>query len=210
MYVAAADRLRAQGLLYPCFATRAEIEAANHAEGFDPDGAPLYPGLWRGRPKADVVQARAAGLPEALRIDMGRALAHAPMTLTFTELDADGGRRVIACDPARWGDVVLARKEVPSSYHLSVVVDDARQGVTHVTRGEDLFAATDLHRLLQILLGLPAPVYHHHRLMLGPDGRKLSKSAAARAIAELRAEGWSPAAVLEAAKAGVHFRVAQA
>lgn len=216
LYRAAADRLAGLGLLYPCFATRAEIEAAcTAASPRDPDGAPLYPGLWRGRPRADIEAAEAAGLPFALRLDMDRALALAHARtggapLDFREglgLDADtvdahlraphdlpayardgvlmqtlraslmAPVRRVAADPARWGDVVLVRKDTPASYHLSVVVDDAAQGITHVTRGADLYAATDLHRLLQVLLDLPEPAYAHHGLMVDANGRKLSKSA---------------------------------
>ena len=137
------------GLLYPCFATRAEIAAAADPAKTDPDGAPLYPGLWRGA-SADAVSARmAAGEAPALRLDMDGALKalarkRGDVPLTFTEVGEDGTRQTIDAEPQRWGDAVIVRKEVPASYHLSVVVDDARQGVTHVTRGQDLFAATDL------------------------------------------------------------------
>jgi glutamyl-Q tRNA(Asp) synthetase len=113
--------------------------------------------------------------------------------LTWNETGADGGSGSVAAAPQAWGDVVLARKETPTSYHLSVVVDDARQGVTHVVRGQDLFWATSVHRLLQALLDLPAPHYHHHRLVLDADGRKLSKSTRATALRALRDGGASPA-----------------
>jgi glutamyl-Q tRNA(Asp) synthetase len=113
-------------------------------------------------------------------------------SLTFTEIDDSGRANTIEAHPERWGDAVILRKDVPASYHLAVVVDDARQQVTHVTRGHDLFAATDLHRLLQVLLGLPEPVYHHHRLLADAEGRKLSKSAGDTALAALRANGASP------------------
>ena len=171
----------AMGLLYPCFASRAEIAAAADPAKTDPDGAPLYPGLWKGA-SADAISARmAAGEAPALRLDMDGALKalarkRGDLPLTFTEVGQDGTRRTIVAEPQRWGDAVIVRKEVPASYHLSVVVDDARQGVTHVTRGEDLFAATDLQRLLQELLDLPEPVYSHHRVIRWADGRKLSKS----------------------------------
>ncbi len=195
-YRAALARLDALGVLYPCFASRAEIRAAAGAAR-DPDGAPLYPGLHRHLPPAEIAARKARGEPFALRLDMQAALGlareRAGGRITFTELSADGeARRIEAC-PERWGDVVIARKDVPTSYHLAVVVDDALQGVTHVTRGRDLLAATDIHRLLQILLELPEPVYHHHRLVLGPDGAKLSKSRGDRALAALRAAGASPA-----------------
>jgi glutamyl-Q tRNA(Asp) synthetase len=167
------------GLLYPCFASRAEIEAAATGGARDPDGGLLYPGLFKGRDAREVAQRRAAGEPFALRIDMERALTAAARrlgrgSLVFTELAEDGTSRVVEARPERWGDAVIVRKDTPASYHLAVVVDDAWQGVTHVTRGRDLFAATDLHRLLQVLLGLPAPVYHHHRLITDAAGRKLA------------------------------------
>jgi glutamyl-Q tRNA(Asp) synthetase len=197
-YALAARRLEALGLLYPCFATRSEIEAAAVPGETDPDGAPLYPGLWKGRPEADIARLRAAGVPCTLRLDMAAArrvaaqrLGGAP--LTFVELDAGGAAQTLEAQPERWGDAVLVRKDVPASYHLAVVVDDAWQGVTHVTRGRDLLAATDLHRLLQVLLGLPQPVYHHHRLIVDASGRKLAKSARDESLAALREAGATPA-----------------
>ena len=198
-YRAAADRLSAMGLLYPCFATRSEIDAA--ATGaVDPDGAALYPGLWKGRPGAEIRQLRTAGAPFALRIDMAAAFdvaARKPggAPLTFAETGDEAGAQRIEAAPERWGDAVIVRKDVPASYHLAVVVDDAWQGVTHVTRGRDLFAATGLHRLLQVLLDLPEPVYHHHRLITDEDGRKLSKSARDTSLKALRAQGATPAEV---------------
>jgi glutamyl-Q tRNA(Asp) synthetase len=197
-YAEAAARLRAMGLLYPCFATRAEIEAAAAGGPADPDGAPLYPGLYRGRDTSEVARRLAAGEPFALRIDMERALAAAAAklggeALAFTELAEDGTPQTVVADPARWGDAVIVRKDVPTSYHLAVVVDDAWQGVTHVTRGHDLFAATDLHRLLQVLLDLPAPFYHHHRLITDEHGRKLAKSARDTSLWALRESGATPA-----------------
>jgi glutamyl-Q tRNA(Asp) synthetase len=197
-YGDAARRLEGMGLLYPCFASRAEIEAAAAGGARDPDGAPLYPGLFRGRDARELARRRAAGEPFALRIDMSRAMAAAAAMLggtglAFTELAEDGTARTVAADPARWGDAVIVRKDVATSYHLAVVVDDAWQGVTHVTRGRDLFAATDLHRLLQVLLGLPAPRYHHHRLITDASGRKLSKSARDTSLRSLREQGAMPA-----------------
>jgi glutamyl-Q tRNA(Asp) synthetase len=197
-YQQAAARLRAMGLLYPCFATRAEIEAAAAGGPADPDGAPLYPGLYKGRDPAEIVRRTTAGEPFALRVDVGRAMAAAAAklggaALAFTELAEDGTPQTIVADPARWGDAVLVRKDVPTSYHLAVVVDDAWQGVTHVTRGRDLLAATDLHRLLQVLLGLPAPIYHHHRLITDNQGRKLAKSARDTSLKSLRESGATPA-----------------
>jgi glutamyl-Q tRNA(Asp) synthetase len=194
VYAAAVERLTRAGLLYPCFASRTEIAAAAVPDRLDPDGAPLYPGIWRGRDAADIAAARAAGLPHAMRLDMTRALkvAHekrggAP--LSYSAFALDGTHTMVPCQPERWGDVVLVRKETPTSYHLSVVVDDAAQAVTHVVRGMDLLAATDLHRLLQVLLDLPQPLYHHHALILDGDGRKLSKSAGAASLRDLRAAG---------------------
>jgi glutamyl-Q tRNA(Asp) synthetase len=197
-YREAARRLEAQGLLYRCFATRAEIEAA--ASGADPDGAPLYPGLWKGRSDRDVAEALAEGRPFALRIDMAAARRAAAAILggrplSFGELDAGGTLRTVEAHPERWGDAVIVRKDVPASYHLAVVVDDAWQGVTHVTRGRDLYPATDLHRLLQVLLGLPEPAYRHHRLILDESGRKLAKSARDTSLRSLRERGASPAEV---------------
>jgi glutamyl-Q tRNA(Asp) synthetase len=198
-YRAAAARLEQMGLLYPCFATRTEIEAA--ATGAtDPDGAPLYPGLWKGRPQAEVTERRMAGAPFALRIDMAAAcraatarLSGAP--LTFVELALNGTPATIEARPERWGDAVLVRKDVPTSYHLAVVVDDARQGVTHITRGRDLYVATDLHRLLQVLLDLPEPIYHHHPLIMDATGRKLAKSARDTSLRALRGQGVTPAEI---------------
>jgi glutamyl-Q tRNA(Asp) synthetase len=199
-YGEVAARLRAMGLLYPCFATRAEIEAASADGPLDPDGAPLYPGLYKGRDPAEIARRTAAGEPFALRLDMDAAVATAAIKppgvpLGFTELDEDGARQTITARPERWGDAVIVRKDTPTSYHLAVVVDDAWQGVTHVTRGRDLFAATDLHRLLQVLLDLPAPLYHHHRLITDAAGRKLAKSARDTSLKSLRESGATPADV---------------
>lgn len=197
-YLAAAEKLHKLGVLYPCFATRNEIIAVADVGRLDPEGALLYPGLWRGRSAEDTERERAQGKPFALRIDMQYAidlvrtkLGGAP--LTFTEFDGAGSFRTAVADPGRWGDVLVIRKEIPASYLLAVVVDDARQGVTHVTRGMDLFAATDAQRVLQILLDLPEPVYHHHRLLLDGAGHKLSKSRGDSSLASLRSKGASPA-----------------
>jgi glutamyl-Q tRNA(Asp) synthetase len=197
-YLAAADRLISLGLLYPCFATRSEIAVAADAEKTDPDGAPLYPGLWRGASVEDVGARMAAGETPALRLNMEGALKavrakRGGQPLTFVEVADDGSQQIIVAEPERWGDVIVIRKDVPASYHLSVVVDDARQGVTTVTRGRDLFAATDLQRLLQELLDLPEPVYSHHRVICWADGRKLSKSNHDMGLRALRDEGASPA-----------------
>jgi glutamyl-Q tRNA(Asp) synthetase len=195
-YRAASERLERLGLLYPCFATRAEIAAAASA-GRDPDGAPLYPGIYKGRAPTEIARRRAAGEPYALRLDMAAALGAAAAKLAssplrFVELDADGRPQMIPARPERWGDAIIVRKDAPASYHLAVVIDDAWQGVSHVTRGRDLYAATDLHRLLQLLLDLPAPVYHHHRLITDAAGRKLAKSARDTSLRSLREAGVTP------------------
>jgi glutamyl-Q tRNA(Asp) synthetase len=202
-YEAALRQLDDMGLTYPSFESRAEIArlvAERDRAGpwpRDPDGVPLYPGSARNTPEAERRRRADAGDPFALRLDTGAAVALATQrqTLTWTESGAgpDGEAGTVAADPAAWGDVVLARKEAPTSYHLSVVVDDAHQGVTHVVRGQDLFHATSVHRLLQVLLGLPQPLYHHHRLIRDADGRKLSKATGATGLRELRAAGATPA-----------------
>ncbi len=197
-YVAAAQRLEAMGVLYRCFATRAEIMAA-HAKSprpLDPDGVPVYPGLHKGLAAGQAARRIGAGEAFAMRLDVEKAMALAQdrlgtAPLEFVELDEDLRPQRVAADPGRWGDVVIQRKDVPTSYHLSVVIDDARQGITHVVRGQDLYAATDIHRLLQVLLELPEPVYRHHRLIADPSGQKLAKSAAAPGLKDLRAHGVS-------------------
>ncbi|MGZ8372683.1 MAG: tRNA glutamyl-Q(34) synthetase GluQRS [Rhodoplanes sp.] len=202
-YHAALARLAAMGLVYPSFESRADIAhlvAERERTGpwpRDPDGAPLYPGDARRMDTAERARRIGSGDPYALRLDMAAALAQAPLSLTWLETGCgpDGQTGIIPADPAVWGDVVLARKETPTSYHLSVVVDDAAQGVTHIVRGQDLFAATSVHRLLQALLDLPTPTYRHHRLILDIDGRKLAKSTGATALRALRARGVSPAAI---------------
>lgn len=197
-YRAALARLEAMGLVYPSFESRAEIArlvADRDVHGTwprDPDGVPLYPGSARALAPQERARRVAAGEPYALRLDAAAALARTG-PLVWRETAADGADEIVAADPAAWGDVVLARKETPTSYHLSVVVDDAAQGVTDVVRGRDLYAATGLHRVLQALLGLPEPAYRHHRLILDPEGRKLAKSTRATGLRELRAAGASPA-----------------
>jgi glutamyl-Q tRNA(Asp) synthetase len=195
VYRAAAARLQAEGLLYPCFASRTEIAVALPATAtLDPDGAPIYPGLHKDLAASEIATRRARGEPNALRIDMPRAIARAMALsggapLSFTAVDGEGRQAQVAVDPMRWGDAVIVRKDVPASYHLACVVDDARQGVSHVTRGLDLLAATDIHVLLQVLLGLPRPLYHHHRLLVDDQGRKLAKSAGDTSLGTLRAAG---------------------
>ncbi len=187
-YAAALERLKARGLVYPCFCTRKEVAEAS--TGHDPDGAPLYPRTCAAL-APEVAEARiAAGEPHAWRLDMARALAATPGPHAYTRFTLPSFRdETVTAEPARWGDAVLARKETPTSYHLSVVVDDALQGITHVVRGADLEAATDLHVLLQALLALPTPRYHHHRLLKAADDEKLAKSKGSESLAELRARG---------------------
>jgi glutamyl-Q tRNA(Asp) synthetase len=163
----------------------------------------LYPGIWRSA-SADAINERIErGETPALRLNMTAALEAmraklGGKPLTFTEVAVDGSEEIVAADPARWGDAVIIRKDVPASYHLAVVVDDARQGITHVTRGRDLYEATSLHRLLQTLLDLPEPVYSHHNLIRWQDGRKLSKSNGDMGIRSLREEGASAADIRRA------------
>jgi len=190
-YADALARLKALDLVYPSFATRREIVEAARTMGLprDPDGAPRFPGDAVLLGEVEAIRRRAGDTPAAWRLDMVRA-AEETGALAWTEVDATGrDPRTVAADPLAWGDVVLARKETPTSYHLSVVVDDAVQGITHVVRGRDLYHATSVHRVLQALLGLSPPLYHHHALIRGADGRKLSKSNGAESIAALRAAG---------------------
>jgi glutamyl-Q tRNA(Asp) synthetase len=199
-YRAALTRLQAMGLVYPSFESRAEIarQVADRdvraSWPRDPDGAPLYPGNAKIIPLDERQRRMKSGEPYALRLDMQTALKQVG-TLNWQETGEGprGETGTIVASPATWGDVILARKEVPTSYHLAVVVDDAAQGVTDVVRGRDLFHATAVHRLLQVLLALPQPRYHHHRLILDADGAKLSKSTQATGLRELRAKGANPA-----------------
>ena len=198
-YRDAIERLSAEGLVYPSFESRAEIAslvAQREADGpwpRDPDGAPLYPGEAKLLSSAARQRLLEQGAPYALRLDMAAACARTG-ELSWTERGrgANGETGEIEARPQAWGDVILARKETPTSYHLSVVIDDALQGVTEVVRGEDLFWSTSVHRLLQALLGLRAPLYRHHRLVLDTTGAKLSKSTGATGLRELRATGAMP------------------
>jgi glutamyl-Q tRNA(Asp) synthetase len=196
-YRAALASLEARGLLYPCFCTRADIAreiaasaGAPHLAPMGPEGPP-YPGTCRRLTPAQRAARIAAGEAHALRLDMGRALALAPPELSF----AEEGEGRLRCDPGRFGDVVLARKDAPASYHLCVTHDDALQGVTLVTRGVDLKPATDLHRLIQALMDWPEPAYAHHPLLTDAAGRRLAKRDRAATLRDLRAAGHSPAEV---------------
>lgn len=232
-YNAALGRLRADGLLYPCFCTRADIQASLTAP-HGPEG-PVYPGTCRALDDVERAQRIAAGEAHAWRIDMGRSVARtgalewmalpfphspsfprrreaisAPIPMTQgQEMDPrlrgdDGvsGGMVQIASPLTHGDVVLARKDAPASYHLSCTLDDAAMGVTHVLRGDDLYGATHVHRLIQALLDLPSPAYIHHPLLLGADGRRLAKRDGAIALADLRAQGMDPAALAADLRAG--------
>ncbi|MEQ8327094.1 MAG: tRNA glutamyl-Q(34) synthetase GluQRS [Parvibaculum sp.] len=198
--------LREMGLVYPCFATRKEIQDAIVASGIplqnwptDPDGAPLYPGICKDMPKERLNELMWEGRTYAWRLDTEKAKHEAeringgPITFNEEGESARGDHGRLAIEPELFGDVVIARKDVPTSYHLAVTMDDALQGVTLVTRGQDLFPATYVHRLLQVLLGLPEPRYHHHGLIRDQAGRRLSKSARDMGLRELRSAGRSPA-----------------
>lgn len=193
--------LAARNLAYPCFCSRSEVGAAARAAAGDgplprdPDGAPLYPGTCRILPEISVSARIARGEPHTWRLAMDRACAAAPGPSGFSTFAPDGTTRSVRADPARWGDSVIGRRDVPTSYHLAVVTDDAAQGITHVVRGADLLAATDLHALLQALLGLPGPRYHHHALLLDATGAKLAKSRGSQSLADLRAQGVEPESI---------------
>ena len=204
-YRAALDALRDEGLVYPAFMSRGDIsgfvadhEADGQAWPRDPDGVPLYPGLDRQLSQRERARRIADGAPYTWRLDMQAAASRLSAPVTWSESGAgpDGATGIIRSDPRAWGDVVLARADVPASYHIAVVVDDALQGVTHVVRGRDLFGATAVHRLLQELLGLSVPDYHHHHLVLDEDGRKLSKSRASTSLRALRESGMQPSDIV--------------
>ena len=201
-YRAAVERLANLGLVYPSFESRAEIAglvAQREADGRwprDPDGVPLYPGVAKLLSSAERERLIWSGAPHAWRLDMAAACACAGELGWIEHGEGPGGETgTVAARPQAWGDVILARKETPTSYHLAVTIDDALQGVTEVVRGQDLFWSTSVHRLLQRLLDLPSPAYRHHRLIRDGAGRKLSKSTAATGLRELRAGGATPASV---------------
>lgn len=212
-YGAALERLKSMGVLYPGFLSRGEVKARVHAHEAaggvwprDPDGAPLYPTEERGLHREQALGWIVKGRQHAWRLDMDKARALLPAGLDWSEAGSgpEGETGTVVARPERWGDVILSRPDAPASYHLAVVLDDAEQGITDVVRGQDLFHATSVHRLLQSLLDLPAPAYRHHGLVPGPDGRKLSKSNQDTGIAAYREKGASPAG-LRALLAGYGF-----
>ena len=200
LYAGALERLKALGLVYPCFCTRADIQRSVSAP-HGPEG-PLYPGTCQGLTDPDL------SAPHAWRLDVAKAMALAgPLRWR----DEHAGE--VAARPDLLGDVVLARKDAPVSYHLAVTVDDAAQAVSDVVRGRDLFLSTHVHRLLQALLDLPVPHYHHHALMIGADGARLAKRHGALSLADLRARGDDPAAIVAAFRRGeapLGFHLAEA
>ena len=199
-YRAAFQRLKGRGLVYPCFCSRRDIATAVTCREVeagqpwprDPDGAPLYSGTCRILSLPEIERRIAAGEPHAWRLDQVALQRLMLGPYSYGRFDREGREERVVTDPWRWGDAVIVRKDTPTSYHLSVVVDDALQGVTHVVRGQDLEAATDLHVLLQAILRLPTPRYHHHGLLLDPEGDKLAKSRQSQSLAELRAAGVTP------------------
>ena len=196
-YRAAIARLDAMGLIYPAFESRTEIarlvaeREAKSGEPWprDPDGGPRYPEFSKSLPAKERRRLIETGAPYALRLDMTAALARSG------PLHWDESGETVAADPSAWGDIILARKDLGVAYHLAVVVDDALQGVSHVIRGADLFEAAQIQRLLQALLGLPTPIYRHHRLLLRPDGKRFAKRDTAETLRDLRARGITAAAL---------------
>ena len=198
-YRAALDRLDEMGLLYPCFASRSEIAEYIRKRNLNlpptPDGYPVYPNIYRNFPAREAQKRVIAGEPHTLRLNMPKAMQLVRQKVDkvrFRERQSNGDYKSIFEPPDLWGDVVLARKDIATSYTLAVVVDDALQGVTHVTRGEDLYHATSLQRLLQILLDLPEPLYFHHPLIVDMTGRKLAKSDHDVSLSTIRAGGVTP------------------
>ncbi|QKD01731.1 tRNA glutamyl-Q(34) synthetase GluQRS [Mesorhizobium loti] len=200
-YEAVLDRLIGMELVYPAFMSRGDIRAfitESEKRGRvwprDPDGVPLYPPADKALTMNERKRRIAENAPFAWRLDVDAAVARVGGDLAWTEFTDEtlSATRLVEARPQDWGDVIVARRDIPTSYHLAVVMDDALQGVSHVVRGQDLFSATGVQRLLQELLGLPQPAYFHHRLILGPDGRKLSKSLGDSGLATLRGTGASP------------------
>jgi glutamyl-Q tRNA(Asp) synthetase len=198
-YAEALERLERRGLVYPCFCSRGDIMAAvapRPSWPLDPDGTPLYPGTCKHMSASERTRRFASGERASYRLDMERAVSTAGTDLNWSEF-RDGARRVEEqAAPTIWGDAVLSRKDIATSYHIAVVVDDAAQGVTDVVRGEDLFMATSLHRILQALLDLPPPNYRHHALLRDASGQKLSKSLRAKPLRTFRQDRYSVETVL--------------
>ncbi|RVD52533.1 MAG: tRNA glutamyl-Q(34) synthetase GluQRS [Mesorhizobium sp.] len=195
------ERLIREELVYPAFMSRGEIRALiadSEMRGRDwprdPDGVPLYPPADKALPMKERRRRIAENTPFAWRLDVGAAMARAGNDLAWAEFSDEtlSATHLVEARPQDWGDVIVARRDIPTSYHLAVIVDDALQGVSHVVRGQDLFSATGVQRLLQEILGLQPPAYFHHRLVLGPDGRKLSKSLGDTGLAALRDAGTTP------------------
>ncbi|OQM75469.1 tRNA glutamyl-Q(34) synthetase GluQRS [Manganibacter manganicus] len=208
-YEAVLHRLIDEELVYPAFMSRGEIRAFIAESGGggrdwprDPDGVPLYPRADKTLSTQERKRRIAHGLPFAWRLDVDAAMQRIAAPLTWLEYDDEAlsGTHRVEARPQDWGDVIVARREIPTSYHLAVVVDDALQQITHVVRGSDLYSATAVQRVLQKLLGLPEPAYFHHRLILDAEGRKLSKSAGDTGIAALRNAGVTPETVRRMAK----------
>jgi len=198
-YERAFETLRKRDLVYPCFCSRKEIlVAVPPGAGRDPDGALLYPGTCKSLSLDDRQLRLESGARHSWRLDMSMALRELGESLMFSSLSCEGDAVMQRCFPERWGDPIIVRKETPTSYHLSVVVDDALQRVSHVIRGKDIEAATDLHVMLQKLLCLPTPFYLHHDLVLGEQGEKLSKSLGSEALSDLRNRGVSSETIREA------------
>jgi glutamyl-Q tRNA(Asp) synthetase len=197
LHTEALGRLKAQGLVYPCFCTRSAIAAEIAASASAPHGSdgPHYPGTCRRLPPEERAR-RVVSEPHAWRLDVARAAAEAG------SLGWRDGETEVQAEPETFGDVVLARKDAPVSYHLAVTVDDAAQGVTDIVRGRDLYDATHVHRLLQALLGLPTPTYHHHPLLTGAGGQRLAKRSGAPTLAGLREAGTDPARLLTDLRTG--------
>ena len=200
-YEATLERLIRDELVYPAFMSRGEIRAfitESEERGRDwprdPDGVPLYPAAEKALPVKERKRRIAENASFAWRLDVDAAMARLGKDLAWAEFvdETLSATRAIDARPQDWGDVIVARRDIPTSYHLAVVMDDALQGISHVVRGQDLFSATGVQRLLQEILGLPQPAYFHHRLILGPDGRKLSKSFSDTGLAKLRGAGASP------------------
>ncbi len=192
IYSAAAEKLKRMDLIYPCFCSRAEIRQ-NAGGRLDPDGAPLYPGTCRHQSRSEISRRLADGEPANWRLKADELMARTgPLTFTTLGPTPHDRPQIAYARLERWGDVVIQRKDVPTSYHLSVVVDDAAEGITHVTRGRDMEAATDIHVALQFVLGLKSPIYAFHKLILDEEGHKLSKSIQSQSLRALREVGWSP------------------